>query len=398
MGPWIARLAVILFSLTPFICAAPAIPPEITTLLRGPDRLEIRTKLSITKPVLTFHQQHRVIVIGNFSRKMIESGAIRKLHIVVKVQDANGDWLEGFQYTSFEVPEELKNRDFEYRTSVYLRPGKYRLGVVFLEHGTGRSDVFHVPIEISPIKNDPLPALNGALPVVEFPDEYPDGKGMWPISARMKRLPVYVSNPHRLDVVLNVTKGSESDWLYRRQAEIVFATGSVLGRLAISSGCVRVSVIDAMRMKVVLDRQNADDIDWLKLQQDIEELDQNTIDVSALENQRRIAEFTQRYIESLARDSSGCESDDAETAPMTAVVSADLVLPLGSKIPRTPLKEQTRLFYFHLGFGTSWMDGVGQILSSGKPVKFNCTNPHKVRKGLAELVSQLATEQNSATH
>jgi hypothetical protein len=170
----------------------------------------------------------------------------------------------------------------------------------------------------------------------------------------------------------------------------VLAIGSVLGRLSLPNGCVRVSVIDALRTKIVLDRQNADQIDWGKLQASIEELDQHTIDISALENQRKVAEFTQRYIEGLARDGKGCTSPP-NGEPVTAVISADLVLPLGAKIPRSPLRELTDVHYFHVGTGSAWMDGVGQILSSAKARMMNCSNPSKAREGIAEFVTSLST-------
>lgn len=153
---------------------------------------------------------------------------------------------------------------------------------------------------------------------------------------------------------------------------------------------MRVSVIDALRTKIVLDRHNADQIDWAKLQTLIKELDQNTIDISALENQHKVAEFTQHYIEALARDTKGCASPQ-NGEPITAVISADLVLPLGAKIPRTPLRELTNVHYFHVGTGTAWMDGVGQILSSAKARKMNCSTPSKTREALAQFIASLST-------
>ena len=393
MRAWAIGIAAIMFLSTSALPNAsdvlPSVPPNVLQLLRSNDQIQIKSKLEISKPILTFHQQFLVLVRYGVAGKPLRKSKYRQLHFVLRVKDEQGNWYQGAQYSSFEVPEQFKNGDIEFSTSVYLRPGTYQFAIGLLESATGHANVNHLVITVPPPKKDRIPQINELLPPVEFPASMPDSKGMWPISLQMARLSLPGRN-RQLDILLNVTKASRSDWLYRRQTEEVLAIGSVLGRLSLPDGCVRVSVIDALRTKIVLDRQNADQIDWGKLQASIEELDQNTIDISALENQRRVAEFTQRFIEGLARDTKGCTSSPNEE-PVTAVISADLVLPLGAKIPRSPLRELTDVYYFHVGTGSAWMDGVGQILSSAKARKMNCSNPLKAREGIAEFITSLST-------
>jgi hypothetical protein len=334
-----------------------------------------------------FQQQYLLTVVGKFSKKVVKSGALGRLQIVVKLQDDTGRWIDGGMYGDVTVPEKVKGREILYQTAIYVRPGRYRVCVVTSTGNQAGINVYHQEIEVPHLHGDPFPVLDELLPVAEFPKETMDVKG-WPLSREMK--PLRLNNPHptRLDIVLNITNWTGWGPRYRYEMNTVLDAGSVLGRFRLANGCVRLSIIDAMRLKVVLDRVDVEKLNWGRLQESVAKLDQNTIDVRVLANQRRVAQFVHDHLQRLAGEKGVCDGV-GEAAPIVVVVSPDLVLPDGAQIgSMTPL-ERDLYVYLHMGYGGSWMDGVGQILASGKPVKVSGTNPREMRSALAKIASTI---------
>jgi hypothetical protein len=134
-------------------------------------------------------------------------------------------------------------------------------------------------------------------------------------------------------------------------------------------------------------------LNWPKLQDAIERVDQDVIDVKVLSNQQRVAAFTHDYLQQLANDKQSCGPEKTAVTPMVVVVSPDVILPDGNRIgDLTPL-EHNLYVYLHVGYGSGWSDGIGQILSSGKPQKMSCTNPHDFRNAMAKIASGMSGVQ-----
>jgi hypothetical protein len=170
--------------------------------------------------------------------------------------------------------------------------------------------------------------------------------------------------------------------------QMILESGSVLGRLHPNQGCVRLSVIDALRTKVVLDRISTQNLNWTKLQELIEDINQDVIDVHQLENQGKVARFTHDYLEKLAGDTL-CGVAAGGLKPLVVVVSPDLTLPDGNQMAELETLPHDSYVYLHEGYGGGWTDAMGQILSSAKPEKLKCSTPRQFREAVAKIASEL---------
>jgi hypothetical protein len=361
---------------------------SLLELLSGPERTDIPYKVSIEKPALTFQQHYLVLVNAEFPAKIVGRGALHHLYTLTKLQDADGRWLPGEDYDHLDIPEHLRKQALYYSASIYLRPGKYRVSILMFDGDSRKANVFHRDVVISPLKNDPFPQMDASLPEIEFPDRVKGHHQFWMLGDRLRQIPIPES-ARRLDVVLNITKRFRWDLLYRMDVQNMLEAGSVVGHLHPANGCVRLSVIDALRTKVLLDRFPADKVSWTKLQQAIEGINQDVIDVKVLANQKRIAQFTHDYLQGLAGDK-GCDGAQEMAPPLVVVVSPDVVLPDGNEIHELTALPHGFYAYLHVGLGDGWQDGMGQILSSAKPERMKCANPKELREALPKIVARLS--------
>lgn len=365
------------------------IPPQLLELIGSPDRVEIPCKLHFSKPELMFQQQYAVVVHGQFSHKLVEHGEVRHLQVMMKVKDAQGRWLVGEDYDDYQIPEHMRGHDVAYSALVYLRPGRYTLAVAILEPDNHKANVYHQEVIVAPLGNDPFPIIDELLPEAEFPSEVDNRHELWTLDPHMSPISLPSARPTRLDIVLNITKRFRWDALYRIDVQNMLESGSVLGRFRPANGCVRISVIDVLRTKVILDRFPVEQLNWARLQEAIAKIDQNVVDVNVLSNQKKVAQFTDDYLQMIASEKDGCGTK-SEVSPLAVVVSPDVVLPYGNRLgDLTPL-PRNEFVYVHVGWGNGWVDGMGQILGSAKPEKFNCGNPRDFRGALAKIAGLIS--------
>ena len=364
------------------------VPPKLIQLINGPSQVEIPCDIKFPKPQLMFRQQYALEVWGRFSHKEVERGSVRHLQVLLKLQDGEGRWLDGEDYDDFKVPINLQGHDIAYSALVYVRPGRYRVSMAILDTETGKANIYHRDLNISPLSNDPFPVIDELLPAAEFPQREGDARGFWLLPDHMEPIPLPHSRPTRLEIVLNITKRSRWDFLYRADVDFMLQSGSMLGRFRPANGCVRLSVIDSLRTTVVLDRFSVQRLNWTRLQEKIENINQDIIDVKILANQKKIAQFMHDYLQKVAADDGGC-GKATDAAPLVVVVSPDVVLPDGNKIGGlTPLQRNV-FVYIHEGSGGGWMDGIGQVLSSGKPHKIESATARDFRKALARIARMM---------
>lgn len=389
-GPVLAS-AVLLLATCAVAFAEDDVPPRLVDLIKGPSQVEIPCRIEFPKPELMFQQQYLLRIQGQFSYKQIEMGTVRHLLVLVKVQNGEGDWLDGEDYVDYKIPEHLQQSDLAYAALVYVRPGKYRVNVAIFDTETLKANVYHHDLTVPPLAKDPLPIIDELLPDAEFPARTAatrSYRAFWVLTDRMLPIRLRSSAPMRLDIVLNIT--DRFGWYspYHGDLEKMLALGSVLERFRPANGCVRLSVVDVLRLAVVADRLPVEKLSWTKLQEDIEKINQDVIDVHVLANQKRIAQFTHDYLQSLATDKQGCAVEN-DAVPLVVVVSPDVVLPDGNKIGgMAPLPRESYV-YLHLGIGGGWMDSMGEILSSGKAKKLRCLDPREFRGALAKITAMI---------
>ncbi len=377
-----------------FVSAQERASERLEALLNSPDKTEIPYHIEITKPVLMFQQQYLVEVLARFSHKLIQTGELRHPQMIIRMQDGTGKWLSGEEFDDFEIPSNARKEGVEYAVSVYLKPGRYRIAIAMTDVETQKSNVLHRDVLVPPLASDPFPQIDATLPVVEFPDRVTGHRGLWLIGPEAKPVILDDSKHKRVDVVLNITKRSRWDMLYRIDVQKMLEAGRALSSLRPANGCVRVSIVDALRLKVILDRFPAEKLNWTKLQEQIENIDQTVVDVHELENQRKVAEFVNSYLQEIAYEKSACGGNGDTSPPLVVVVSPDVVLPAGNKIGELPPLPRERYVYVHVGGGAGWMDGVGQILSRAKPQKISCSTPQHFRLALAKVARIITSGPN----
>ena len=372
-------------------------PPALLELIARPDQVEIPCKIHFGKPELMFQQQYALVVHGEFSHKLVEHGEVRHLQMLAKVRDGQGRWLVGEDFDDFKIPEHLHGHDIAYSAIVYFRPGQYHLAIAIRDTESHKANVYHEDVTIAALPKDPFPLIDGLLPEAEFPGQVDDKRELLALDPQMESIALPNEKPTRLDIVLNITKRFRWDAFYRMDVQNMLASGSVLGRFRPAKGCVRLSVIDVLRTEVVLDRFPVERLNWERLQEAIAKIDQNIVDVHVLENQKKVAQFTEGYLQRIAADKTGCATWN-DPSPLVVVVSPDVVLPYGNKLDSLAPLPRNAFLYVHLGWGSAWQDGIGQILSSAKPQKFNCSTPREFRSALAKIAGLISGVGTAGPH
>jgi hypothetical protein len=393
-------------------------------LLNGPDRQDLPWKVTVLPPRLMYQQRFLVQMRARISANLVSAANTqRTLHFVLKVKTADGQWLKEGEYNDYPVPADLGNRkDIEYATGVYLRPGDYTLALIAIDGKSGKVNVVHRAMHVDPVKDDPFPEIDGLIPVVEFPAGFPeqevaaeeisDGE-LFPMAHQADWVQIDNKEPIQVDIVLNVTKRMEvpraeplhMDRMERIDARMrammakrnqptyhldvgrMLQVGNVLAHLRLNSGCIRVSAIDVLRMKTIVDRASEKTLDWDKFEDRIEKFDQNTVDAAVLANKKGPAQFLHKYLETLSADSSACGNS---TRHYIIVVSHEVPLPGGAREEKLdPVSgERARFFYLH-GGANGMGDDVSEVMKPVKPERLMFTPPREFRKSFGRLVTDL---------
>jgi hypothetical protein len=371
-----------------------------------------------------YQQRSLVQVRARIPSEAVSTSSKRVLHFILTAKPEAGDWVKDGQYNDYPVPANLgKSQEVEYATGVYLRPGNYTLALIAFESDSNRISVFHREVHVEKIKNDPFPEIETYVPEIEFSVGFPQlevggdtvsNGELFPIAHQADWIPIATKQPVLVDVVLNITKRvsppplerSPMDRRYRKMMGIpdpptevpyqydvgrVLQMGNVLAHLKLSSGCVRVSAIDVLRMKTIVDRADEQKLDWDKFGDQITKFDQNTVDAGVLANKRGPAHYARSYLQGLAEDSKGCA---AAARHYVIVVSHELVLPAGARQEQLTAADAERatFYYFHSsGFASG--DDLAEILKPAKPRRLGFGTPGEFRKSFGRLVQEMRAEQ-----
>ncbi len=402
----------------------PGVP--LQDLLNGPDRQDFPWKVGVLPPRLMYQQRFIVQIRARISADVVsDHSGKHALHFILKVKPQDGDWLKSEQYNDYPVPADLgSGKEIEYATGVYFHPGNYTLALIAFESNGSRISVAHRDVHVEALKDDPFPEIEKYVPMVEFPQSFPDQEvgadnlsngELFPIAHLDKWIPIQNRQPVLVDIVLNIAKRVEPPvpeplrmdrpyprsraamvWTkpiqptYHLDVGRVLQMGNVLAHIGLTSGCVRVSAIDVLRMKTIVDRASEMNLDWNKFEQQIEKFDQNTVDAGVLANKKGPAQFTHRFFDTLSRDSASCSG-----APRhyVIVVSHELSLPGGAKEEKLENVDAERARFYYVHGGVSLMgDDLGEILKGAKPEKLTFTSPKEFRKSFKRIVDDLRSE------
>lgn len=302
---------------------------------------------------------------------------------------------------------------------------------------TKQHTVLRKTVNVTPLKNDPLPQLESGLPDVEFVDgenpilsaavRSPSAENSAPVReprpprlgdrgprfpqrfpSRQEPAPAAIAaedppdtsdttrevqlklrRPVELDLLLDFTPSdlhSGSSRMLRRTESTFWAMTRVLTELRSPNLCVRVTGIDVMGMRTLFYRMDGGDMDWESVAEELDKLDANTVPVETLERRQQSAAFFRNAVEDLlgVRDSS---CGPAER--VYAIASSGILFPPGTA--SQPIEHSPEsLYYLRVSLvpGYDW-DAMEKIVKPLHPRVIDIHDPLQFRKALAEMAREL---------
>jgi hypothetical protein len=409
-------------------------PLPIDEWLRGPDRQDFRWKVRVSRPRLTFQQRHLVHIRATVDADLVHRDVTPPdLHFFVKVSDDQGHWLPGENYNHFALSSTLDTEiAIQFDSGLYLRSGSYTVAVIAYDSVHHNRNIWQRPLVVRPPKDDPLPHLDRDLPPIEFLADVPaDSRKLdsvsppfrarpvpyvgptddqsWPLGHGREWLPISTDRPVQVDLILDFSGWADpeerrkpSAQAYRQAVGRLLQIGSVLSHLAPQRGCVRVTSLDMLRLRTILDRVAVADLDWDALQRSMTGLDQFTIDVNALEKRKDTANFFRRSLTQVASDSAGCDLGSQGALHVVLVAAAGrLQFPAGTRAERLQLESGCECLFYYLRPGELNpgynFDDVEKMLKSLEVRRLTVSEPSKFRRALADIIDDVAAASSNRT-
>ena len=432
------------------LCAAtqPAIAQETeqveedraaVQMLSEPPRHDFKASMEVSRPFLNFDQRLALVVRVELPGRELQAASVhRDLYMAVKAGDGT-HWEPSGSYTHYEIKAELAKHDIiELVCTVYLRPGRWVLGVVLVDKVLKQRTVLLKTVDVSPLKNDPLPRLETGLPDVEFlkAEEQPlpvaptpmlqagpfpergmggrfggqRGEGRRPGSAepegaatpahRPESTPIEetaappvelnLKHPVALNVLVDFTPSEQysgSNRMLRRTEATFWSVTHVLTRLRSPNLCVRVTGIDVIGQRTLFKQMDGSDMDWPFVAGELEKLDANTVQVQTLESRTKSAAFFRDAVDNLL---SGKDATCASDAQRVYLIAASGILFPSGTASRPIEGNPVPLYYLraNLVWSDQW-DAMAKIVKPLRPRVISINDPMKFRKALAEIVKDL---------
>jgi hypothetical protein len=354
-------------------------------------------------PTLTYSQR---LVVG--VQAIVPANAKERRpdwHIFLRIADESGRWFQNYDYFRVDLRRMPPKAGLVvWHGYAFVQPGTYRLAFVAYDAINEQHFVWRKMMQVD--RPSVLSDIDRDLPRVEFVDL---SQIRPPIP---EYLPVHTQVPVRIDVVFNLT-GNEQlsltpdnlDSFRRRSVEDgLRGATALLSQLAPSEGCVSVSAIDILRLKVLLDRSSADPASNLnRIQQAIPStLDNATVDVHTLVGRTKAREFFHQFLEKVINDNAACGPRSPTSDRAIIVVSDSLIFPEGTDREPVSPPEHRDVLFFHVRFSYTLFytkysfptavitfDEVGHMLGQLHPRHFDVAEPNGLRRAVAEIVKDI---------
>ena len=375
-------------------------PFNVDQWLYGPDREDFSWSADIFPPILTLQQRYSVRVRASFyirSDIVGDQTIPQDFHFVLKVAAGDGNWIPQYSYTRIPFPsKEDKYQILEFRDAVYLRPGLYTIALIAYDAISGKGNILHKRVTVSPVKRDKLPELDRDLPKVEFTsDERPLAKGReWLPVNNQRSLCIDIIANTSMDPYHHPTMGRNSTGRgplrTGNQSTPILQVASVLSHLGLSSGRVRVSIVDTLRMQTLFHREDASGFDWKRASQIATAKPSPTIDIDLVASQTQASAYLHDRVQEILEDS-GCASGTEIPLKTVIVVSTDMVFPADTLIREIalPNRDSVRFFHFKIPMGDLAYDDLHKMLKRTEAKAFTVRNGASFRKNLADLIAYL---------
>jgi len=374
----------------------------------GPEQHAPHWHINFDHPTLDFSQRFVVGVRATVPADV--KGRRPDWHIYLGIADESGRWSLNYDYSRIDLRQVPPNaKPLLWHGYAFVRPGTYRIALVAYDAINERHFVWHKTMQID--RPSVLPDIDRDLPAVELvdPDRIPP-----PVP---EYIPIHTHAPVRVDVVFNLTGNEQlsltpSDLDSFRHPNLesgMRGAAGVLSQLAPTQGCVRISAIDILRLKVVLDRSSADAPSNLnRVQQAIPSLrDNGAIDIHSLMGRTKAREFFHQFIDKIVGDNAACSPEFVGAGHAIIVVSDSLVFPENSDTAPVVVSEDRSSLIFHMRFSSPSirvnsynsdpiavrysLDEVGHMLSPLHPRNFDVVEGKDFRRAVAEIIQDIET-------
>jgi hypothetical protein len=362
----------------------------IATWLAAGEHQDFKGKLKIQPPFLTYQQRHRVRVISTYDLRALQrSGVQRDLHFVLKVADEGNRWASGESYVETQIDALVsKDSDLEIETEVNVLPGRYRFAAIMYDSVHQQRSVRFADVKVDPVKDDPLPGADAALPKIEFLPKADRNVSQFGIGKL--HLPVENKRPLAIDLLFDVSaptfRGSArlGSLVASRQVQVA----NVIADLRLRSGCMRLTGTDLLRQEVLFERKDAQTIDWFQVRAEILRRNLSTISVDKLSASDEVAPFLQSELEKLlAAPPPGCA---AASKRVIIVLTSGVMFPPGTKNARVSRNSDCDCEIFYLRVARILpFDDVPGVLKELSPRRIEADDPRDFRKELHHLITHL---------
>ena len=389
-------------------------PPEIPVdnWLDGPDRQTFPWHVEVGQSALTFQQRRAIqtkvtIRVRDLLKNKV---SLTDLHLVVKVAGEDGRWFPGQSYSHFDPPKGLGSGDqIKSFSGLYLRQGTYKVAVMAYDTSRHRGNLWRGSIQVDPLKEDPLPGMERDLPRVEFLEAEkltPYGRTSivtfdpWALGQGDLLLPIKNVRPVQVDIVTNVSLSAATDspsheapdWAYQWHSAALLQISNVLSQLDLNAGCIRVSTLDIRRQKIFVDREDARNLDWSRLRDELSNLDRHKIDIGTLAGEKHEPAFLAHFLEKLSSGPNSCSQGAGNALHVLVLVSDAFIFPNGTQMSTVQPELVSPGLTYHLRVvpvaGGNW-DEIQRVVKPLHPAKFEFYDASHFRKTLAQLMADI---------
>ena len=382
--------------------------------------------VQVSEPVLSFPLRWAVSIrgIANVHRAKLEG---HDLHFFVKVADRSGQWFPERRYSSIEKLQ--KGTDITVTERFFAKPGDYQVALAIYDSTTGTHGIWKRPLHVPELD---VPVSYPEAQAIQFIDpEVPFKPGSTPVLS-----PLENKKTMRVDVVLNLTERSDlevethtapppirsrrggwgvftvsPEWQMDRSrqdfvTETLLSIADTLSSLNVN-GCKRVSVVDAVRGKVFVDRRST--LDPRLILDDIRDRRAtHKIDAHVLALRQQAGAFLHNYLQTVISENAECDARTFPAERVIVLVSDALVFPESKQL--TPVsapavaEPETKFYFFRMniyeyvqriGMGRASTaaippdDQVGRLLSNLDVKRFDLANPKDFQKALSKFLDAL---------
>jgi hypothetical protein len=276
------------------------------------------------------------------------------LHFIMKVAREGDKWDPGYDYELVlareGIAQQVTGRErYEYSAGVLLSPGRYTIAIITYDPVRKKGNVVTKQIKLPRLKSNSLQEFKDKPPDVIFNN----GSGPmhnldWPLQEG-SYLTVKNRRPLCIDIVVNVSSDKVSypndiyfsDYSPHPASLPEYST--FFSHLKLSSGSIRVSILDALRMTTFADRENAIGYNWGRTIKNVSEQDSDTVDASALDP-KKASGYLVDQVQKVLNDAGGHVA--GSPLRIVIIVSRKMPFPEIQKIVIPQNSASTQFFYF----------------------------------------------------